>query len=145
MPAERMAAQLPNRKWVMERAGYVVSRCETATPVLAPVLIFVAGLLVGAVGGFRFLPSRADGPVARLALGVTCGLVGVALALVGVEIYETIRNINRVNAQFGGVSKADVLASGLINMLRDVGPILGLAAVAYLLAPGERDADIPRA
>jgi len=77
--------------------------------VLAPVLIFIAGLLIGAIGGLRFLPPRADRPIALLAVGVASGLLGMALALVGVDIYETIRNINRVTGQLGGVSRADVL------------------------------------
>jgi hypothetical protein len=35
-----------------------------------------------------------------------------------------------------------VVAHGLMAMLRDIGPILGLAAAVYLLAPARED-DLP--
>ena len=36
-------------------------------------------------------------------------------------------------------AKPDIVANGIMAMLRDVGPILGLAAAVYLLAPAPDD------
>ncbi len=71
---------------------------------------------------------------------VVCGLAGIALALIGVEIYVMVREIDRATITSGlGSEKADVLATGLISILRDVGPLVGLAAAVYLLAPAADD------
>lgn len=70
-----------------------------------------------------------------MAFILVCVLLGIALSIVGLEIYETVRVINRFPASVGGTAKSDLLASGLITILTDAGPLIGLAAVVYLLAP----------
>lgn len=93
-----------------------------------PIIIFVLAFVIG-------LPDLAEGRVAGLSFLVVCGLVGMALALVAVHIYEIAHQLN--NAARLGLSseKPDVVANGIMAMLRDVGPVLGLAAAVYLLAP----------
>jgi hypothetical protein len=88
----------------------------------------------------RWLPGLAGGQVGGLAFLAVCGLLGISLALVGIHAYEIVRALDQVTSNLGGVSKADVLANGLVNILRDTGPVLGLAFTVYLLAPsGEED------
>jgi hypothetical protein len=79
-----------------------------------------------------------------LAFVVVCCLVGIALALVGVDVYEIVRDIDRTT-DVGGVGKADILAGGLSSILRDVGPVIGLAAAVYLLAPAKNEDEPQRA
>ena len=70
-----------------------------------------------------------------------CGLLGIASALVTLHIYEIVRTIDQVTSNLGGVGKSDVLATGLIDTLRDAGTVLGLAAAVYLLAPSVDEVD----
>jgi hypothetical protein len=104
-----------------------------------PVVILLAAFAGGAVATARWLPPLAAGAVGRLAFGVVCGLVGIAVALVGLNVYEVVRQLDQATT-IGGVGphKADILASGLTDILRDVGPVIGLAAAVYLLAPAVR-------
>lgn len=67
----------------------------------------------------------------------------MTVALVALHVYEIVRQLD--NAATLGVagSKPDAVANGLMAMLRDIGPILGLGAAVYLLAPGAEE-DLPR-
>lgn len=104
-----------------------------------PILIFLLAFAVGAVATPTVLPALADGRVAGIALFVVAGLAGMTLALVALHVYEIVRQLD--NAGSLGITSArpDVVANGLMAMLRDIGPILGLAAAVYLLAPAPED------
>jgi hypothetical protein len=121
------------------REGLVVRALwETAARVLVPALIFVVALAGGATVAVLRLPPLADNPIGRLAFAGVCMLLGVALALVAMDVYLTVREIvhfTAVAASIGGNSKSDLLASGLSTILSQAGPVLGLALAVYLLAP----------
>ena len=104
-----------------------------------PILILLVALVVGAVLSARWLPELAEGRVAGIALLVTCGLTGMVLALVAVHVYEIGRQLTSASSLGVTNAKPDVVANGIMTMLRDVGPILGLAAAVYLLAPAPDD------
>ncbi len=108
---------------------------------VVPAALFVLTLAGGGLVASRWLPALAADRVGRLAFILVCVLLGIALAITGLEIYETVRVINRFPANIGGTAKSDLLASGLITILTDAGPLLGLAAAVYLLAP---EGDGPR-
>lgn len=107
---------------------------------LIPVIICVVCLFAGAAAGARWLPELAPGPVGGMALCAVCGLLGMALAVVGLHIYWI------VEMEGGGERFAHIdLASQLSSMFTDAGPLIGLALVAYLLAPEPEEADAPSA
>jgi hypothetical protein len=106
-----------------------------------PILIFLVAFAAGGVAAAGVLPDLADGRVAGIALFAVAGLAGMAVALVAVHVYEIVRQIHDAGALGAAGSKPDVVANGLMAMLRDIGPIVGLAAAVYLLAP-RRDDDL---
>jgi hypothetical protein len=110
--------------------------------VSAPILIFLAGFLVGAIVPARWLPDVGDGRVAGVAFLLICGLVGIVVALVAVHVYEIVRQLNNAAALGLADEKPDVLANGITSTLSQVGPMLGLAAAVYLLAPGPGEQEI---
>jgi hypothetical protein len=93
------------------------------------VVICVACLFVGAFAGARWLPDLAPGPVGGLALCVVCGLLGMALAVLGLHVYEVVEVEDA--GGFGHLELAGILSS----MFADAGPLIGLAIAVYLLAP----------
>lgn len=103
---------------------------------LIPIAIFVVCLCAGVVGAARWLPPLAEGPVGGLAFFAVCGLLGAGLALVGLQIYSIVEQLNRLSGSFG-LSKAALLGSGLQNLLLEAGLLFGLALVVYLLAPSD--------
>jgi hypothetical protein len=100
-----------------------------------PILIFVVGFGVGSALPARWLPDLGEGQVAGVAFLVVCGLVGMVFALVALHVYEIVRQLDSAGSLGVGNAKPDVMANGLLAMLRDIGPIFGLAAAVYLLAP----------
>jgi hypothetical protein len=108
--------------------------------VAVPALIFVVALVGGVVVSGRLLPSLDDDRVGQIAFWTVCLLVGIAVALIGLNIYAIVRSIHQVTTNIGGTSKADVLANGLTIILEQVGPVVGLAGAVYLLAPSENPA-----
>jgi hypothetical protein len=100
-----------------------------------PLVIFVLCLCAGAVAGARWLPSLDVGPVAGLAFFAVCGLLGLAVALLGEHIYLIVHEVENLGAGPGAVSKGEVVAAGLKNVALDEGTVLGIAAAVYLLAP----------
>ena len=92
-------------------------------------------LVAGVVLAARWLPGLGKGRADTLAFWVTCGLAGIAVSLVGVHIYEIIRQLDNANLEAVANSKPDIVATGIIDTLAEVGPIVGLSAVVYLLAP----------
>jgi hypothetical protein len=107
-----------------------------------PILIFLVAFAAGGVAAAGVLPDLAEGRVAGIALLVVAGLAGMSLALVAVHVYEIVHQLDNAGTLGIAGAKPDVVANGLMAMLRDVGPILGVAAVVYLLAPRRED-DLP--
>jgi hypothetical protein len=105
--------------------------------VLVTATIFVACLSVGVWAASRWLPDLAAGGVGGLAFFVVCGLLGGALTVVGLTIYEIVQDINA----FGGVERTALVSAQLATMLLQAGSLSGLAAVVYLLAPGRSGGD----
>jgi hypothetical protein len=97
-----------------------------------PAVIFVLCLSGGAVAGARFLPDLEAGPLGGLTFFAVCGLFGLALALLGEHIYLIVREVEDLGP---GVTKGEALGAGLRNIAVDEGTVLGLAFIAYLLAP----------
>ena len=112
---------------------------EVLTRMGVPILIFLLAFAVGAAATPAVLPDLADGRVAGIALFVVAGLAGMTLALVAVHVYEIIRQLDNAGSLGIASARPDVVANGLMAMLRDIGPILGLAAAVYLLAPAPED------
>ncbi len=108
-----------------------------------PILIFVVGFVAGSALPARWLPELDEGRVAGVAFLVVCGLVGMVFALVALHVYEIVRQLDTASSLGVGNAKPDVIANGLLAMLRDVGPILGLAAAVYLLAPAPDQDESP--
>jgi len=100
-----------------------------------PIVIFVVGFVVGSALPARWLPDLDDGRVAGVAFLVVCGLVGMVFALAALHVYQIVRQLDSASSLGVVNAKPDVIANGLLAMLRDIGPILGLAAAVYLLAP----------
>ena len=99
-----------------------------------PILICLVALAAGALLAARWLPDLGDTRTTLIAFWVTCGLAGIALALIAVHVYEIVRQLNTANIGSLGNAKPDIAATGITDTLRDIGPILGLAAAVYLLA-----------
>jgi hypothetical protein len=110
-----------------------------------PILIFVVGFGVGSALPARWLPDLGEGRVAGVAFLVVCGLVGMVFALVALHVYELVRQLDTAGSLGVGNAKPDVIANGLLAMLRDIGPILGLAGAVYLLAPEPDHDELPGA
>jgi hypothetical protein len=109
---------------------------------LVPVLIFVACLSIGVIASAQWLPDFAEGEVGGIALLVVCGLLGTALALVGLHIYSIVEAVNQIGGGVKAVGKGEILATGLVSMSWEAGSVLGLATVVYLLAPPPAEAPV---
>ena len=99
-------------------------------------IVFLVCFFGGVWAAVRWLPELAPGPVGDVAFFAICGLIGAGLGVVGLHIYLMVRELEGTNGLgLGGNSVA--LASGLLEILLDGGTVLGLATIAYLLAPRE--------
>ena len=100
-----------------------------------PLLIFVFCLAAGAILASQWLPGLDAGVVGGLAFFTVCGLLGLALALLGEHIYLIVHEVEHLAGGPGALSKGEVVGSGLRNIAVDEGTVLGIAAAVYLLAP----------
>jgi hypothetical protein len=98
-----------------------------------PIVIFIVCLAGGAIGGSRLLPDLEMGPVGGMAFFVVCGLLGLALALLGEHMYLLANDLEHIGRV--GLSKGEVVAGVLRNVAVEDGTVLGLAFAVYLLAP----------
>jgi hypothetical protein len=109
------------------------------------VLCFCAGVFASA----RWLPSLAPDLASGLAFFAVCGLLGIALSLVGVHLYVLVREwAGHPLFSPGGEERSVLVADELAAMLRDVGTVFGLASAVFLLArlaPGASRAKSPPA
>jgi hypothetical protein len=104
--------------------------------VVVPALVFLVCFCGGVWASTQWLPGLARGPVGDIAFFAICGLIGAGLGVVGLHIYLTARELKESNGPgLGGNS--GVLADGLLEILLNGGTVLGLATIAYLLAPRE--------
>jgi hypothetical protein len=95
--------------------------------VAVPIVNFAACLVAGAFAGSQWLPSLAAGPVGGVAFFAVCGLLGAALGVIGLHIYEIV--------EASRFFRNAVVAAQLSDMLFQAGAILGLGVAIYLLAP----------
>lgn len=103
-----------------------------AVPILILLVAFGAGVAIAA----RWLPDLRRNRTEAIAFVATCGLAGIALALVAVHVYEIVRQLDSASAGGIGNAKSDIVATGITDTLRDTGPILGIAAIVYLMGCG---------
>jgi hypothetical protein len=100
-------------------------------PVVIVVLCFGAGVFASA----RWLPDLAPDAASGLAFFAVCGLLGIALALIGVHLYLLVRDwAGHSLFTASGEDRSILVASELAAMLRDVGTVFGLAGAVFLLA-----------
>ena len=102
-----------------------------------PAVVFVVCFIGGIWAATRWLPGIARGPVGDIAFFAICGLIGAGLGVVGLHIYTTVRELEETGGLPRFDDRAGLLASGLLQILLDGGTVLGLATIAYLLAPRE--------
>jgi hypothetical protein len=103
--------------------------------VLIPVVIFVGCLSVGVIAGARWLPDLDEGAVGGIGFFVTCGLLGIALALVGLHVYSIVETVDHIGRSLQAAGKSEIVASGLVSMSWEAGSVLALATLVYLFAP----------
>src|SRR5689334_18365810 len=98
------------------------------------VLLLVALIcfVIGVYAASRWLPPLGAGPVGAIAYFVVVGLSGAAFGLVGINVDQTVRGLERSDS---GALEDLVVANGLANIMRDAGSVVALALIAYLLAP----------
>jgi hypothetical protein len=106
-----------------------------------PAVIFVVCFFAGVWASTRWLPPLAEGAVGGIAFFGVCGLLGAALGLTGLHIYSIVRTMEDFGGGLAGEAKGDLLASGLMQLLFEVGSVFGLALVVYLLAPSSPGAE----
>jgi hypothetical protein len=102
--------------------------------VLVPVLIFLAGLSAGVLASARWLPDLAAGQVGGLAFFFVCGLIGAAVGLLSMDIYSIVQELDS-RLLGGGPSQRVLVAADIRSLVFEVGSLLGLAGIVYLLAP----------
>jgi hypothetical protein len=99
--------------------------------IVVPIVVCTVCFAAGAVATARWLPDLARGPVGGLAFLTVCGLIGAALSLAGLDIYEIVE-LRRFQGDSG------IVAVGIAALLRDSGTMVGVAAIVYLLAPARQ-------
>jgi len=104
-------------------------------PVTVPLGIVVVAFALGALVPAMRLPEIGPTGIDRLALAVVCVLLGMALGVLALDAYTTVKAVDG-DSPFtsAGDAEAYIVAQGIAAALRDAGPLLGLAAVVYLLA-----------
>lgn len=110
-----------------------------------PVLIFLGAMSVGVLASARWLPDLGYGQVAGLAFFLVCGMLGAALGLVGVHVYEVVEELKQVHGLPNNFDKGQFVAAALREAVFEAGSLVGLASVVYLLAPPPEEEDEPRA
>jgi hypothetical protein len=125
------------------RRGVGTVRWERDTSLGMGVPLTIASLTFAGAGALaaRWLPALASNRVGALAFVTVCVLLGVTSAIIGIHVYEIIRELDAIGGgQIGGsINKPNILAAGLAELLQDAGPVLGLAVAVYLLAPSADD------
>jgi len=102
---------------------------------LVLVIIAIACFLAGAMAASRWLPDLAAGPVGTMAFFVICGLCGAVVGLFGLNIDAMIKQAEGI----GHGQEQLAVAVGLLDILRDCGPLAAFALIAFLLAPRPSD------
>jgi hypothetical protein len=105
---------------------------------LVPALVFLACFGAGVISASRWLPDLGPGPVGGLAFFTVVGLFSAALSMAGLHAYSVISELTNPPPGLG-VSKAELLAGGLRNILLDAGTLFAFAAIVFLLAPPADD------
>ena len=114
----------------MRRGAKASERAVRLSRVAIPPIVFFGCFIVGIYTSTRWLPGLAGGTVGGLAFFAVCGLLALALAVVGLSIEDAVRAFED-EGRFG----REILSGSLANIGGDAGPVFGLACVVYLLAP----------
>jgi hypothetical protein len=110
-----------------------------ATSVAVPPVIFAGCLIAGVFAATSLVPDLPGGVVAGIVYFVVCGMVGVAVALVGLDIFQMVEGPSFTGRSF-------VVAGELSDMGWQVSLVLGVAALLYIAALRiESDASSPAA
>ena len=111
-------------------------------PLAVPIVIFVVCLVAGVFAASQWLPGLAPGLVGGLSFFVVCGILGAALAVFGLRIYDIVESLESSS----GALQRLVVTTSLEQILWECGLLLGVAAAVYLLAPAAEDGsdDTPR-
>jgi len=101
---------------------------------LIPIVVFLGCFAAAIVAVDRWLPDLAEGRVGGLAFFSVAGLLGAGASLLGLHIYEIVREVTLTQSE--KVSNIEIVTIGLENMLRDVGTVVGLAAAVENMPGG---------
>lgn len=93
-------------------------------------IICVLCLVAGASATARWLPELALGVEGGMAFCAICGLLGMALAVVGLHVYLIVETFETRDSFASGL-----LASDLTTMFWETGALVGFALIVFLLAP----------
>jgi hypothetical protein len=106
--------------------------------VVLPIVISVV-CFGGAFGAsIRWLPPLADNPVGTFAGFAVAALFGVAGAVIGLELYEMVRDLRDLTGtgdSIPGSTKSQIVSDHIRAAGYEGGVVAGLACIVYLLAP----------
>lgn len=94
-------------------------------------LVVACCFLAGSVGVANQLPELAEGSTGTIAFFLICGLGGIVLAVLGAQVDYTVRSVEQAEGRYA----TTILAGDVLGTLRDVGTLLALTLIAFLLAP----------
>jgi len=100
-----------------------------ATSVAVPAVIFVGCLVVGVLAATRWVPELPAGTIGGIVFFVVCGMAGAAVAVVGVNVFLMVES-----GRFIPGGSPTVIAGYLSEMSWEVGLLLGVATLLYLVA-----------
>jgi hypothetical protein len=80
-----------------------------------------------------WLPDFADGHIGGVAFFVVCGLIAARLAVVGVNVYLLVKDLE--GTRLAGGIDTGLVADHVVALLVYAGVLFGLAGIVYLIAP----------
>jgi len=98
--------------------------------VAVAVLVFAGCFFAGVLVAARLLPDLERGTLGGLVFLLVCGMSGASAALVGMHIYLAVQQASESSGRVATV----IVSSELTAMLWEVGVLLGIGAILYLLA-----------
>ncbi len=120
---------------------------------MVPLVIAVVVFCVASYVAMRWAPPLRDTRVGRLAALIVAVLFGAALVVIAIDVYDMIRELDKVPGSlvdfsdgdaFAGALrgvKSEIVAKAIREALASAGPLLGFAAAVHLLAPPPAEAE----
>ena len=99
-------------------------------------VLLLGGFGIGVHASWHFLPPLAPDRVGVIASWVVRVLIGLALGFALLQLYHLVNDLAYVPV---GESRAGVLIGNMLDLVQSSAPLLGFAAVTYLLAPVRED------